>query len=240
MPTKIPWADETFNPTSGCSGPTGTPENPKVCTYCYARRMAIRLQKMPQSAHKYRNGFRPTFHPEEIEKFKIKANRWREAKRIFVGSMSDIMDPGFSQDEIQQVIDVAESLPRHTFLFLTKRPERLQDFDWPDNSWIGATTTGQEAFDRAMKVFKNCAGPGVRFVSVEPIQGPISLGRWARPIAVKWIIIGAQSGSGAKAPDPEWVRDLTAQAQLRSIPTFHKDNLHRFFGDEFSLREFPG
>ncbi len=236
MPTKIPFCDETENWCSGCVGPTGTLDKPKRCPYCYASPLSRRLSAMPQSAHKYRNRMYPTFHPEEIDKFCKKAKRWRKRRRIFVNSMGDIMDPGFTDDQIQQQIQVAVDFPKHTFIFLSKRPERYIRFEWPRNAWLGATACDSETMARALAL--NQAPATVRFLSCEPLLEEVTIHYWpnTRP---NWIIIGAMTGPGAKPPQRAWVESLTAQADAIGAAVFHKDNLRKHFGDAFTRQEFP-
>lgn len=234
MPTKIPWAHETVCFSTGCSGPTGTVEIPRPCSWCYARRMANRLSAMPQSAHKYRNKFHPTFHPEAIESFREKAKRWRKPKRIFVNSMGDVMDPGFTDDQIRQQIQVAADFPKHTFLFLSKRPERYYCFDWPENAWLGATANDRDTMARANTL--DTVSASVRFLSIEPITEPVHVWAGSR---VSWIILGAMTGPGAVAPIHKWIRDLTDQADRQGWAVYHKNNLEKHFGSYFQRREFP-
>jgi protein gp37 len=192
---------------------------------------------MPQSAHKYRNGFRPTFHPEELVKFRETASRWRKPRRVFVGSMSDIMDPGFSVQQVRDIITVAADFPRHTFMFLTKRPESYSSYTWPRNAWIGVTAPDQAQADWAADCLMGYQH--IHYLSCEPMMGAIDM--WWH-YAPSWVIIGAQTGPGARRNPPQhkWVADLTAQAAAKGVPVFHKDNLRTYFGGEFVLRQFPG
>ncbi|NIO76311.1 MAG: DUF5131 family protein [Armatimonadetes bacterium] len=233
--TRVDWADVTENWCSGCSGPTGIPAAPNPCPYCFARRMAARLRGMPKGAVKYRNGFQPTFHPDEIEKFRKKASRWRKRRRVFVNSMSDINDPVFTDDQIQQQIQVATDHPQHTFMFLSKRPERYARFEWPHNAWLGATACDSETMARASHL--DAAPAAVRFLSCEPLLEEVTIWPNAR---LSWIIIGAQTGPGAKPPRRSWVESLAAQADAIGVAVFFKDNLRKHFGDAFVRQEFPG
>lgn len=234
MPTKIPFCDETINFMSGCSGPTGTPDKPRPCSYCYGVRMAKRLSAMPQSAQKYRNGFRPTFHSHEIGSFYERVRRWRKTKRVFVNSMSDTMDPGFSDAQIRQVIQVAVDWPRHTFLFLSKRPERYVRFEWPENAWLGATANDFKTMAHAGHL--DLVPASVRFLSIEPITEPVHVWAGSR---IDWMILGAMTGPRAVAPKHKWIRDLTDQADRQGWAVFHKPNLEKHFGSDFTRREFP-
>jgi protein gp37 len=188
---------------------------------------------MPQSADKYSEGFVPTFHPEELSRPK----RWHKPRRVFVCSMADLFGDWFDCGVIDAVIQVARDCPQHTFQFLTKWHERLITQDWPSNAWAGCTVTDQSSMTNALQVLHYVDAP-VRFLSVEPMQGPITLGVYSQPFVADWIIIGRLTGPARlKSPfDPQWVHKLTAQAQERGVPVFHKGNL----GELATLQEFPG
>lgn len=129
MPTKIQWADEVWNPVTGCT------QISPGCKHCYAKEMARRLQAMGQP--KYANGFEVNLHPDELEK----PLRWRKPRRIFVCSMSDLFHEDVPNEFIAAVFGVMGSCPQHTWLVLTKRAERMASwFAWldeprPNSNW---------------------------------------------------------------------------------------------------------
>jgi len=113
--SKIEWTDATWNPVTGC-----TKVSPG-CAHCYAERMAKRLQAA--GVEKYRNGFKVTLHPDELER----PLRWRKPRMVFVCSMSDLFHDDVPDDFIRAVFDVMNITRRHTFQVLTKRAERMAD-----------------------------------------------------------------------------------------------------------------
>jgi protein gp37 len=225
QPTDIEWCvnpdgtrGHTWNPVTGCE---------HDCKWCYARPLAHRLKAMGQK--RYRHGFAPTFHEEALEE----PGQRRKPTRIFVCSMADLFGAWVPTEWIQQVLQVVQDCPQHTFIFLTKNPRRLLDFEpWPDNTWVGATVVDQVAMAMAAGAMHTVRAP-VRFLSVEPMLGPVELGN----VAVDWLIIGDlnRGGRPAGVAQDEWVADLTGQARRTRIPVFHKDSL----APRFMAREFP-
>jgi protein gp37 len=215
--SKIEWCDETINPLGwGCYGPGGTPEAPRVCSYCYAKRFAARNTRGCPLCQ----AFIPHWHPEALNK----PLHWRKPRRIFVQSMGDLFGDWVPSEWILDVLAVARDCPQHTFQFLTKNPKRLSLWNgtWPSNCWVGTTITNQPDADERL-FWLNKVKASVLFVSHEPILGPIDLG----PIdwATQWAIIGAQTGPGAVNPALEWVGSLIEQYKAAGVPLFLKDNL---------------
>jgi len=206
--TKIEWTDYTWNPVTGCL---------HGCPYCYARRIAARFGKTLEERE-----YKPTFHPDRLdEPLAVK-----KPSKIFVCSMADLLGGWVPDSWIRDVIMATRFASQHTFQFLTKNPRRYDRFRWPPNVWLGATVVNQAA----MPLVPFCNDYHIRFLSVEPMLGPVRL-EWFP----SWIIIGAQTGPGSKPPERQWVEDLTEQARAYGIPVFHKPNL----GPGFNLREFP-
>lgn len=232
--TKIEWTDKVWNPTTGCT---------KGCFYCYARTMAGRLQKMGQE--KYRDGFTPACHPHELEK----PLRWKKPCRIFVNSMGDLFDPAIPDHFIYQVLSVIDQTPQHTFQVLTKYPLRMRDLinnHWQYsvprtlNLWLGVSVTNQaDANERIPLLLKTTAA--IRFVSIEPMLGPVDLHNLAgpaacfyqvlRPItgsgdgnrpALDWVVCGGMTGANAIPLHPDWVRLLRDQCRGADVPFFFK------------------
>lgn len=239
--TKIDWCDYTWNPAVGCWGPGGTREDPRWCPYCYAKRIAERFK----GGSAYPLGFEPTCHLSKRinEPVMLKKPSW-----IFVGSMTDMLGPwswrvpwngaempGYRI--LQAVIDVVKKCPQHTFVFLTKHPERVGLVRWPSNAIVGTTVTSAADAERIRELVKgshfSTATPKARcMVSFEPLMGDIG---GAELSGIDWVIIGAQTGPGAKPPKPEWVQAIIDQAREARIPVFLKDNLHWPDG----IRELP-
>lgn len=241
--TNIEWCDETINPLGwGCYGPEGTAAKPKPCSYCYARR-ASRGPWASQRGCPECAAFIPHWHPEMLEK----PLRWKRPRRIFVQSMGDLFHPETPEHQIAEVIQTAIDCPKHTFLFLTKCPERYRDFAFPSNCLLGATATDQASWDRASDAFLGYPPGGWRiehrdriFISAEPLLGPIDTGCFITDLS--WLIIGANSNKGAKPPAYEWVHDLSLAASDARIPVFHKNNLNKAVPNKFVpfwRQEFP-
>lgn len=115
MPTRIEWCQETWSPVTGCTAVSAG------CDNCYARRMVKRLQANPRTAHKYRNGFQVTCHPEELEK----PLHWRKPRMVFVPSMGDLWHKDVPDEFIDKVCAVMGLCKQHLFVILTKRPSRM-------------------------------------------------------------------------------------------------------------------
>lgn len=222
--SSIEWTDATWNPVAGC-----TPVSPG-CLNCYAARMALRLERMGgEVAKKYagtakraRNG-RPVFtgrinlDPESLEI----PTRWRKPRRIFVNSMSDLFHDAVPLEFIQQVFAVMERCPWHQFQVLTKRPERVVevagDLPWPKNVWMGTSVENALYTHRAETLRKVPAH--VRFLSVEPLLGRI---RRLPLEGIHWVIVGGESGPGARLIEEAWVIEIQQQCVRRGVAFFFK------------------
>lgn len=211
MPTKIEWTDETWNPVTGC-----TPVS-MGCDNCYARRMAKRLKAMGQK--KYEHGFIPHFHADELDR----PEHWRKPRMVFVGSMGDLMHGAFSSEQIQEVIDTMAAYSNHTYQVLTKRASRLEDFNWPENVWVGVTIEHQDYVGRARDLL--AANATVKFVSLEPLLGPVHFNS-AHLGAMDWVVVGGETGPGARPFNLMWLWKLQEACHGAGVPLFVKQ-----FGD---------
>jgi protein gp37 len=147
--------------------------------------------------------------------------RLRKPAKIFVCSTADLMAPWTPGWWIEAVLAIIALTPQHTYQLLTKSPERYAEFSpYPENVWIGATATDQGMADGALRAMAG-VDASVRFLSSEPLLGPIRLHR--HPL--DWLIIGAQTGPGAVAPEREWVNQLLSDARGLGVPVFLKNNL---------------
>lgn len=211
MATKstIEWTDTTWNPVTGCS---------KVspgCKYCYAERMANRLQAMGQE--RYKKGFRVTLHDDLVEQ----PLKWRKPRVIFVNSMSDLFHEEIPLDFIQQVFHTMEQCPQHIFQVLTKRSQRLRklcdELPWPENVWMGVSVENSSTLSRVSDL--QGIPSSVRFISCEPLLGPLN----HLPLeGIHWVIVGGESGPGARPMRTEWVEAILQQCQEQDIPFFFK------------------
>jgi len=207
--SSIEWTDATWNPVTGC-----TKISPG-CKNCYALRMARRLHAMGQA--RYRNNFTVTLQPDVLGQ----PLRWHQPRKIFVNSMSDLFHQDVSLDFIRRVFDAMGEADWHTFQILTKRSERLAEvadkLPWHDNIWMGVSAESADYTYRIDDLRKVPAS--VRFLSVEPLLGPIP----RLPLqGVHWVIVGGESGPGARAVDPRWVRKIKDRCVAQGVPFFFK------------------
>jgi protein gp37 len=207
--SRIEWTQATWNPITGC-----TKISPG-CKHCYAERMAKRLQAM--GVPQYRDGFRPTLHPEVLNL----PLRHRKPRTFFVNSMSDLFHKNVPLAFIQQVFGIMESAPQHTFQVLTKRPEIAAhfapDLPWPDNVWLG-TSIESAMYTHRIKTLATIPA-AIRFLSVEPLLGPIP----QLPLeGIHWVIVGGESGPGARPMQEEWVTAIRDHCLAKGVPFFFK------------------
>jgi protein gp37 len=256
-PGKIDWCDFTWNPVTGCY---------HGCEYCYARRIAERFStdlaafndlyspeywqgKPVYEAEPHHRAFpfafAPTFYPSRLGE----PHNAKRPVRIFVCSMADLFGEWVPDRWIGRVLETADWFRRHTFQFLTKNPERLVEFNpWPDNCWVGATATDEPSMTRALAALADVQAT-VRFVSAEPLLGPLfgmdSGGAVAATApagamgCLDWLIIGAQTGPRAVAPDPDWVVQAESAAALDGVPLWHKDTLCHPAVARSALKRWP-
>jgi protein gp37 len=177
--------------------------------------MSLRLRLMGQP--NYKNGFDLTLHPHALEL----PLKWKKPQRVFVNSMSDLFHKDVPTEFIQRVFTTMRRASWHRFQILTKRSERLAELgpsiDWPANVWMGVSV---ESADYAFRIdHLRTVGAAVRFLSIEPLLGPISELDLKR---VGWVIVGGESGPGARQMRPEWVIEIRDQCQAARVPFFFK------------------
>jgi protein gp37 len=207
--TKIEWSESVWNPVTGCTKiSTG-------CKHCYAEKMTRRLQAMGQE--KYANGFEVTLHPEVLEKPLM----WRKSRRIFVNSMSDLFHEKVPVKFIKKVFKVMRKAEHHQFQVLTKRSERLAelapDLPWADNIWMGVTVETKGFLQRIAHLQETEAA--IKFISFEPLLGPVSD---FNPTGIDWVIVGGESGPGARPMDTEWATEIRDTCLAAGVAFFFK------------------
>jgi protein gp37 len=207
--TKISWTRASWNPITGCSRTSAG------CVHCYAERMAHRLQKMGQA--KYKNGFKVTLHDDVLEL----PLTWKKPRLIFVNSMSDLFHKDVPLSFIQKIFTVMRQADWHIFQILTKRSERMASLaskiDWPENVWAGVTVESADYYDRLDDL--RSVPAALRYVSVEPMLGPMP----DFPLdGIDWIILGGESGPGARPIEKRWVVDMKNRCKKNDVPFFFK------------------
>ena len=207
--TTIEWTEVTWNPVTGCS---------KVspgCLNCYAERMAKRLQAMGQP--NYRDGFEVRTHDHMLEL----PFRWIKPRMVFVNSMGDLFHEKVSDAFILSVFEVMEKTPQHTYQLLTKRADRLVTvasiLPWPKNVWMGVTVEDNEHLNRVERLRE--IPSTVRFLSIEPLLGPLPD---LDLEGIDWVIVGGESGPGARPMQRDWVISIRDACIRESIPFFFK------------------
>lgn len=194
----IEWTEMTWNPVTGCRKVS------QGCKNCYAERMAKRLQAM--RVDRYRDGFVPAMHDDLVDL----PRTWKKSRLIFVNSMSDLFQDEVPDEFIRRVFDTMLACPQHTFQILTKRGARLREFgpslQWPANVWMGVSVENQQVIGRIDDL---AAVPAkIRFLSCEPLVGPL---RRLPLQSIHWVIVGGESGPGARQMNPEWVDAIHKQ-----------------------------
>lgn len=252
MPTKIEWANEVWNPVTGC-----TKISPG-CKNCYAERMAKRLKG--RFGYPADDPFRVTLHPDRLGD----PYKWKKPRRIFICSMGDLFHEEINNPEpyiefgefyegtyehlefVGEVLSTIADCSHHTFMVLTKRPQNIKlaiqytkengrywpqtpkqiapgftfnrSDDYLPNLWIGVTAENQEMADERIPILLDIPA-AVRFVSVEPMLGPVDLENY---LGLDWVICGGESGPGARPMHPDWVRSLRDQCVEAGVPFFFK------------------
>lgn len=207
--SNIEWTESTWNPITGCN------KISPGCKHCYAERMAFRLQAMGQP--NYANGFNLTLHEHMLEH----PLNWKKPQVIFVNSMSDLFHTNVPLNFIQKVFHTMRRAHWHQFQILTKRSERLLELssqiDWPDNVWMGVSVENEDYAFRIDHLRQT--GAKTKFLSLEPLLGPLKNLELRN---IDWVIVGGESGPGARPMQPEWVTDIRDQCLKTNVPFFFK------------------
>jgi protein gp37 len=217
----VEWALWTWNPITGCL---------HDCDYCYARDIAERF---------YPQGFVPTFHPDRLTaprnmRVPEAAKQNIGEKNVFVCSMADLFGKWVPREWIDAVLAEVIAAPQWNFLFLTKFPQRLCEFKWPKNAWVGTTVDRQYRVDIAEKAFRKVTA-GVKWLSCEPMLEPL---KFSSLEMFDWVVCGGASRSSqteAFQPEREWVTRLHYAALEAGCKWYEKPNLR-----PAPVREYPG
>jgi len=205
----IEWTEMTWNPVTGCTKVS------QGCKFCYAERMAKRLKAM--GSQRYEHGFAVTLHEDLIEE----PLRWVKPRTIFVNSMSDLFHENVPLEFIARVFDTMRRCPQHTFQILTKRSKRLREvadhLPWPRNVWMGVSVENVDVVSRVTDL--QAVPAHIRFLSCEPLIGPLD----HLPLAgIHWVIVGGESGPGARTMRSEWVQSILQQCEEHNVAFFFK------------------
>jgi protein gp37 len=207
--SSIEWTEATWNPLTGCQ------KISPGCKHCYAERLASRLQAMGQP--NYENGFKLTLHPHMLSR----PLSWKRPQMVFVNSMSDLFQEGVSLSYIREVFSTMREASWHQFQILTKRAERLEKLgtklDWPENVWMGVSVESEKYAFRIRHLQKTQAH--IKFFSLEPLLGPL---KHLELEGIDWVIVGGESGPGARPMREEWVLDIRDQCRKVGVPFFFK------------------
>jgi protein gp37 len=209
----IEWTDATWNPVTGCTKISAG------CDNCYAARFSERFRGVP--GHPFETGFDLTLRPERL----TQPLKWMRPRMIFVNSMSDLFQKEIPKAHIAAVFNTMEKAHWHIYQVLTKRSSLLQKFindrykvrKAPPHMWFGVSVENEQATSRIAHLQK--ANASVRFLSVEPLIGPV--GRLDLR-SIDWVIVGGESGPRARAMNPEWAIDIRNQCVAAGVAFFFK------------------
>lgn len=208
--SKIEWTEQTWNPTTGCT------KISSGCKNCYAETMAKRLQAM--GAHGYENGFNISILPERLSQ----PLKRKKPTLYFVNSMSDLFHKSVSFEYLDQVFEVIEKTPQHTYQILTKRAIRMRDYfinrTVQKNVWLGVSVENKKhGLPRIdyLREINAC----IRFLSIEPLIEDIGKVNLAD---IHWVIVGGESGAKARPMKERWVMSIKNQCKYQGVPFFFK------------------
>ena len=217
--SKIEWTESTWNPVRGCTRVS------EGCRFCYAERIAARFSDEGMAyeglAKHTKAGPRWTQKVKVVREVIKAPLKWKKPRRIFVNSMSDIFHEKILLSDIQEIFDVMEEANWHQFQLLTKRADRLlecnSELPWPPNVWMGVSVEDEQVMHRIDALRQTDAQ--IKFLSLEPLIGPLPDLELS---GIDWVIVGGESGPGARPMDKAWVlaiRDRCAEAE---VPFFFK------------------
>jgi protein gp37 len=211
--TTIEWTDASWNPTTGCTKISAG------CKFCYAETFAERWRGV--SGHPYEQGFDLKLWPDRLDA----PLHWKKPRLVFVNSMSDVLHEKVSDSFIEQVFRVMKETPQHTYQVLTKRAVRLSgwyalhpEFCNLPNIWVGVSVENRRSGVPRIALLKTVRA-AMRFVSAEPLLedlGTLDL------TGIDWVILGGESGPGARPMDLDWARSVVRQCKDRGVPLFLK------------------
>jgi protein gp37 len=211
--THIEWTDATWNPVTGCTKISAG------CDNCYAARFSERFRGVP--GHPFENGFDLTIRPERL----TQPLDWKKPRMIFVNSMSDLFHKAVPKAHIARVFDTMERADWHIYQVLTKRSSLMQKFIndrykarlAPPHIWFGVSIEDSRATSRIAHLQK--ANAAVRFLSVEPLIGPVGK---LDLTGIHWVIVGGESGPHARPMQTQWAIEVRDQCLKAKVAFFFK------------------
>lgn len=216
--SNIEWTETTWNPVTGCTRVSAG------CDHCYAATLTKRLAAMGQKKYEGLLNSRKKHFNGVIKlhsNFLQQPLNWKKPKTIFVNSMSDLFHKAVPLNFIQEVFSVMRQAYWHQFQILTKRSERLEELnsliDWPKNVWQGTSVENDTVIYRIDNLRRTSAF--IKFLSLEPLIGPLPSLNLS---GIDWVIVGGESGPGARSMEKEWVTDIRDQCRSQNIPFFFK------------------
>lgn len=206
--SSIEWTEVTWNPVTGCDKVSAG------CKNCYAERMALRLQAM--GVKQYSDGFKLRLAPHTLDH----PRKWKSQRIVFVNSMSDLFHPDVPLEYIRKVFTVMNET-KHIYQILTKRSERLLELspflNWTENIWMGVSVENETFSYRIQDLEKT--NSKVKFLSIEPLIGKVKSLNFED---IDWVIVGGESGPGARVLKEEWVTPIKDKCTKLNIPFFFK------------------
>src|SRR5215213_1749263 len=218
--TGIEWTDATWNPMTGCEKISAG------CDHCYAATLAatktrevyLRKEPVKDTAENRANPFAPRFWEARLDQ----PLRWKDPRRIFVNSMSDVFHAHFTVAMIRRVFEIMVAAPWHQFQVLTKRPERAlrlaDELPWAPHIWLG-TSVEDMRVARRVDTLRKIRQASVRFISAEPLLGPLDS---LDLTGIHWVIGGGESGRGFRRCDPMWALGLRDLCRREGVAFFWK------------------
>lgn len=211
MSTIIAWTDETWNPVTGCSRVSDG------CRHCYAESLSTRFGWTTKPWTHANAAENVRERPERLRK----PHTWKDPKRVFVNSMSDMYHPRVSDTFLRQIFTVMAETPQHTYQCLTKRPERAAVWPgpWTANIWQGTSVEDRKALAR-LDALRHC-GAAIKFLSVEPLLEPLGT---INLTGIDWVIVGGESGRGYRPMPHAWAREIRDQCVAAGVAFFFKQS----------------
>lgn len=209
----IEWTDTTWNPVTGCTKVSAG------CNNCYAERFSERFRGVKE--HPFGAGFDLTLRPKRL----LQPLDWKRPRMIFVNSMSDLFHKGIPEAYISAVFDTMEKADWHIYQVLTKRSSLMQNFinerykgrAAPLHMWFGVSVENEEATSRIEHLRRT--NVTIRFLSIEPLIAPVGE---LHLDGISWVIVGGESGWGARPMRADWVTDIRDQCVDTGVAFFFK------------------